>query len=237
MRFRWVGAVIAAGMVVTAIPVFQFYQGYWTRLQRLPAIVRQDVRSHQGPYTRLAAVSPWFPEALIATEDRTFRSNLGVSLEGIGRSLTVDLATGQFAQGGSTLTQQLVRDTLLSPVKRFRRKLSEALLAVAATMLYSKQDILTMYINYVYLGNGAYGIGMASRRYFGVTPARLNLPQAAMLAGLPQAPSYLNPDLHYLAAKHRQWEVLLSMVADHMISSARAKQAFRSPLALRRGPA
>lgn len=232
IRFRWVAATIVAGTLVSSLPVVSFYRAYWPQLTRLDQLVRRQVARDHGIWTPLSRVSGWFPKALIATEDRTFYSNFGVSLEGVGRSLTVDLKSGQFAEGGSTLTQQLVRDTLLTPVKDFRRKLAEALLALAVTVLYSKQQILTMYINQVYLGGGAYGIAMASQRYFGVPPWRLNLPEASLLAGLPQAPSYLDPQVHFQAAKRRQWEVLTSMVADHMITPRQAKAAFLAPLPL-----
>jgi membrane peptidoglycan carboxypeptidase len=228
------GFALTLVLAASSIPIVHFYQVYWTRLKSLPAAVATYEKDHGGRWTPLSRVSPWLTEALIATEDRTFYSNLGISFEGIGRALLVDLHTHQFTQGGSTLTQQLVRDTMLSPAKNFRRKISEALLALMITRLYSKQEILTLYLNEVYLGAGSYGIAQASQRYFGISPMRLTLPEAALIAGLPQAPSAYDPLVHYRAAKIRQDEVLNSMVQDHVISRVIARQAYQAPLPFKR---
>jgi membrane peptidoglycan carboxypeptidase len=228
---RWaLAALIAYG----AWSVATVYLTYWPQLTHLPALVaRLDAAHHTRPVA-LNAVSPWFPKALIATEDRTFYTNFGVSVRGIIRSLWVDVTHGAPVEGGSTLTQQLVRDRLLGFAKTFRRKLEEALLALMVTELYSKREILTLYINQVYLGQGAYGVRAASRVYFARPPRALTLPEAALLAGLPQAPSALDPLVHYRAARRREWEVLWSMVNDHMISPVVARRAFEAPLELAR---
>lgn len=226
------GFVLAVLLALTSIPIARFYQAAWPRVRQLPALVHQRDQRYRGQWVNLDQVSVWVPKALVATEDRTFWSNLGVSLDGMARALLVDLKTHRFAQGGSTLTQQLARDMLLSPAKTFRRKVSEALLAVMITALYSKRQILTMYLNEVYLGNSSYGIEAASRRYFDVPASRLNLAQAAMLAGLPQAPSLDDPLVHWHLAKVRQREVLQSMVQDRVISPQAARRAYRAPLRL-----
>ncbi len=209
-----------------------FYRSYWGTIHQLPAIVGASVRTHRGTPIHLSDVSPWVARALIATEDRSFYSNIGVSFEGVGRSLYVDLSSGRFVEGGSTLTQQLVRDEILGPEKTIRRKLSEALLSVAVTALYSKRQILSWYLDEVYLGGGYWGIYRASEGYFGKPPARLTLPQAALLAGLPQDPSALDPLTHLQAARRREWEVLLSMVDDDMLSLSAAHRVYRMPLHL-----
>jgi membrane peptidoglycan carboxypeptidase len=231
--FAPIAWALTASLLVTGWPVALFYDHYWPRVQRLPAQVVAHETRHGGRWVTLREVSPWVPKALIATEDRSFYTNLGISWVGIVRSLLVDLRTHQFTEGGSTLTQQLVRNVFLSPVKKFRRKISEALLAVLVTALYSKREILTLYVNEVYFGQGAYGIQMASQRYFGQSARSLSLAQASLLAGLVQAPSYLDPFLHFSAAKRRQWVVLQSMVQDHQISQRQAVSAFDAPLALR----
>ncbi len=230
----WIGVVVSVMLLITAMPIERFYQSYWHRLRAMPAMVTARETRTGGRWTPLRDISHWVPEALIATEDRTFYSNLGISFEGIGRSVLVDLNSGQLQQGGSTLTQQLVRNMLLSSVKTFRRKVSEALLATLMTTLYSKREILTLYLNEVYLGDGAYGIFSASERYFGVAPRQLTLPEAALIAGLPQAPTAYDPKLHWLAAKNRQWQVLESMVADHVISLSEAHRIYRAPLPLKK---
>ncbi|MCY0880978.1 MAG: transglycosylase domain-containing protein [Firmicutes bacterium] len=209
-----------------------FYHAYWPQVSHFPRYVKKQARSRGAQWVPLSQVSPIFTKALIATEDRTFYTNWGVSIEGIGRALVVDLSTGKYTQGGSTLTEQVVRDTLLSQRKTMRRKIKGALLAVMLTVLYPKRQILSCYVNRVYLGNGAYGIEQASQRYFGTTAKRLTLAQASLLAGLPQAPSYLDPLVHLHAAKARQRIVLHNMVVVHDISRSRAQKAYRQPLHL-----
>lgn len=217
------------GLVRTGL----FYQRHWQELRTLPAIVAQSVHRHGGRMLTVSQVSPWLAKALIATEDRSFYTNLGVSFEGVGRSFWVDLSSGRFVEGGSTLTQQLVRDQLLGLQKTLRRKLSEALLSVAVTVLYPKRDILSWYLSSVYLGNGYWGAYRAAEGYFGKSPRDLTRAQAALLAGLPQAPSALDPLVHYRAARRREWEVLESMVADHVLSPQTASSVFKAPLGLR----
>ena len=232
-RWQRLGAVVLVLMVLSgAGSVGHVYSTYWTRVHRLPVLVTRLVRHHGGRMVSLADVSPWFMRALIATEDRTFYTNLGVSVRGILRALWADAETGRVIQGGSTLTQELVRDRMLTPRRTVRRKLTEALLSILVTMLYSKREILTLYVNQVYLGAGAYGVWAASRRYFGETPRELTLAQAALLAGLPQAPSAYDPLRHLGAARRRQWEVLTGMVNDGMISAQRARSAYGEPLGL-----
>lgn len=221
---------LVLGFSIIALGLGIFYTANWQALQQLPYRAHEiDVR-HHAPWTPLYQVSPDFIRALIATEDRSFYRNWGISFQGIARAAWVDLHTGQFTQGGSTITQQLIRDLLLSTAKTISRKLSGILLSVMATVLYTKTQLLTMYVNEVYLGDNAYGIGQASIQYFGVPPRQLTLPEASLLAGLPQAPSLYDPLVHYHLAKDRQREVLESMVQDHQISQHRANQIFNTPL-------
>jgi membrane peptidoglycan carboxypeptidase len=226
------GWILAVLVVFGALSVGRLYVAYWPRVTHLPEAVAALDRRHGTRPVPLGAVSPWLPKALIATEDRTFYTNLGVSTRGVVRSLWVDLTHGRPLEGGSTITQQLVRDRLLGLQRTFRRKIEEALLAVLVTVLYSKRQILAMYLNQVYFGQGAYGVAAAARVYFREAPARLTLPQAALLAGLPQAPSAYDPLIHRRAARRREWEVLENMVEDGMISRVRALAAFRAPLGL-----
>jgi membrane peptidoglycan carboxypeptidase len=224
--------LLGAAILWGTVSVTEVYVAYWPRVMHLPAQVVALDRAHGSRPVPLSQMSPWLPKALIATEDRTFYTNLGISVRGILRALWVDVTTGHLAEGGSTLTQQLVRDRLLGLERTFRRKIQEALLAMLVTAVYSKQDILTMYLNQVYLGQGAYGVWAAAHVYFGRDPARLTLAESALLAGLPQAPSALDPLVHYARARRREWEVLQSMVDTGVISRARAMKAFEAPLGL-----
>jgi membrane peptidoglycan carboxypeptidase len=234
-RLQRVGGLITGVLVIWGgVMVTTVYAHYWQRMRHLPAIVARLDASHGTRPVPLSQISPWLPKALIATEDRTFYTNLGISTRGVLRALWTDLVSGRPVEGGSTLTQQLVRDRLLGLEKTFKRKLEEALLSFLATALYSKREILTLYLNQVYLGQGAYGVAAASRIYFGRTPRELSLAQASLLAGLPQAPSAYDPFVHLSAARRRQWEVLESMVQDHMISLSVARATYGAPLGLAR---
>ena len=139
------------------------------------------------------------PKATVAIEDRRFYQHGGVDPVGILRAFVADVSAGHIVQGGSTITQELVRNLYLSREQTLQRKVVEACLAVKLARTWSRDRILTAYLNDVYYGNHAYGIEAAAETYFSVPASRLTLEQAALLAGLPQAPSYYDP-LHNPAA-------------------------------------
>jgi penicillin-binding protein 1A len=141
----------------------------------------------------LRAINPWVPKATVAIEDRRFYQHGGIDPEGILRALVADLSAGHIVQGGSTITQELVRNLYLSREQTLQRKVVEACLAIKLARAWPKDRILTDYLNDVYYGNHAYGIEAAAETYFSVPASRLTLGQAALLAGLPQAPSYYDP--------------------------------------------
>ena len=179
---------------------------------------------------------PWsLKAATVAVEDADFFTNPGVDLRGIVRALYLN-REGEVLSGGSTITQQLVRNVLL-PEERteqsYRRKIREAILALHLSRQFSKDQILAMYLNEIYYGNMAYGIEAAAQSYFGQSARTLTLPQAALLAGLPQSPTSLNPLLHPEAAKARQKIVLDLMVKQGYIDEQQATTAFAETLALR----
>jgi penicillin-binding protein 1A len=180
----------------------------------------------------LTKVSPVMRKAIIATEDRRFYDNNGIDYIGILRALRSDVSSGQFAQGASTIEQQLVRNLYLSPQQTLSRKVKEACLAVQLDRRWSKDRILTAYLNNIYFGRQAYGIEAAAITYFGVHAKDLSLEQAALLAGLPQAPSAYDPISRPGAATARRAEVLQAMVQAGDLTEARYRQAVRSPLGL-----
>ena len=165
-----------------------------------------------GDILRLADMPASLPAALIAIEDRRFRSHWGLDVVGLARATWVNLTTGRVVQGGSTITQQLAKNLFLTPARSFRRKVQEALLAVWLEQRFSKDEILEIYLNRVYLGAGAYGVDAAARLYFGISARRLEVWQSAILAGLPRAPSRLNPRANPGGAVARGVEVLDAMV-------------------------
>jgi penicillin-binding protein 1A len=157
------------------------------------------------------AVGAWMPKATVAIEDRRFYQHGGIDPEGILRAFVADMSAGRIVQGGSTITQELVRNLYLSRDKTVQRKVGEACLAVKLARAWTKDRILTAYLNDVYYGNHAYGIQAAAETYFSVPASRLTLGQAALLAGLPQAPSYYDPLHNPVAALARRDAVLQAL--------------------------
>ena len=183
-------------------------------------------------------ISPWLPRATVAIEDRRFYEHGGIDPVGILRALVADVSAGHFVQGGSTITQELVRNLYLSREKTLQRKVVEACLAVKLARVWSKDRILTAYLNDVYYGNHAYGIQAAAETYFSVPASRLTLEQAAVLAGLPQAPSYYDPLHNPVAARGRRDEVLAALRRSGDLSRSRYAAAIHDrSLHLRPSPA
>lgn len=150
----------------------------------------------------------YLPMSFLAIEDSSFYEHPGINPLAIVRAVLVNFSRGTKSQGGSTITQQLVKQLLLSPERSYTRKMKEALLAIELERKLPKDRILSLYLNYIYLGQHAYGVEAAAKTYFGKPAASLTLAEAAMIAGMPQAPSRYNPFRHPNAAKQRQLEVL-----------------------------
>ena len=173
----------------------------------------------------LAQVPQTVINAFVAAEDSRFFEHEGIDFFGIVRALWKNIKAGGIVQGGSTITQQVTKSLLLTPERSFTRKLREAILAYRIEKHLSKEEILFLYLNQIYLGHGAYGVEAAAQNYFGKKVAELNLAECAMLAGLPQAPSRYSPYSHPQRAKERQVYVLNRMVADGYISADQAAEA------------
>jgi len=173
--------------------------------------------------------------AFLAAEDATFYSHYGLDPIGILRALVENLRAQRTTQGGSTITQQVVKQLLLSPERSYERKIREAVLAVRLETELTKSQILSLYLNQIYLGSGAYGVQAAAREYFNKDVGDLSLAQAALLAGLPQAPSRYSPVRNLPQARVRQAYVLRRMVEEGFISQARADQAREANLELQEG--
>jgi len=168
--------------------------------------------------------------ALIATEDQRFFEHPGVDVMGLGRAAVRMLKTGTKSQGGSTITMQVARNFFLTRKKTFLRKFNEIMLAIKIDRELSKEKILELYLNRIYLGNRAYGIGAAAMVYFGKPLKELNLAELAMIAGLPQAPSTQNPIANPLAAKKRRDHVLERLLEEHYINEEQYQNAINQPI-------
>ncbi|HEY0107508.1 MAG TPA: PBP1A family penicillin-binding protein, partial [Rhizomicrobium sp.] len=165
----------------------------------------------QGERVDVARLPPYVANAFIAIEDRRFRSHFGIDPVGLGRAAYENMQAGYVRQGGSTLTQQLAKNLFLSPSRTFERKTQEAMLALYLESRYSKDQILTLYLNRVYFGAGVYGIEAAAQRFFGKHAEQITLPEAAMLAGSVKAPAKYNPLADTDASMQRAAIVLQAM--------------------------
>ncbi|STX50717.1 penicillin binding protein 1A [Legionella busanensis] len=168
--------------------------------------------------------------ALLATEDQRFFEHSGVDIFGLGRATLKMLKTGTKAEGGSTITMQVARNFFLSRKKTFLRKFNEILLAIKIDRELSKEKILELYLNKIYLGNRAYGVGAAANVYYGKSLKDLNLAELAMIAGLPQAPSTQNPIVNPAAARKRRDHVLERLFEEKYITEEQYKEALNQPI-------
>ena len=175
------------------------------------------------------------PKATVAIEDRRFYQHDGIDVEGIARALWKNVSAGQVVEGGSTITQQLVRNLYIGREKTVERKLKEACLAIKLDKAWAKNRILATYMNQVYYGNLAYGIEAAAQTYFSKHASELNLAEAAMLAGLPQAPSDYNPFQKEEVAKGRRNQVLQALLNEGDITQQQYDWAVKRALGLKAG--
>jgi penicillin-binding protein 1A len=182
-----------------------------------------------GEAVKLSDLPPYLPKAVVAIEDRRFYSHFGIDPYGLGRALFVNVLHAGRAQGASTLTQQLAKNLFLTPDRTFGRKIQELLLALWLEHTYSKDQIIELYLNRVYMGAGAYGVDAAARRYFGKSARDLNLMEAAMLAALLKSPTHYAPSRNPEASRQRAELVLAAMVETGAITDKDRQAALALP--------
>jgi penicillin-binding protein 1A len=184
---------------------------------------------------RRSQMSPWLAKATVAVEDRRFYHHGGIDPRGIARAFWKDVTAGKVVQGGSTITQQLVRNLYLDQTQNASRKIKEVCLANKLAGIWSKDRILTEYMNQVYYGSHAYGVEAAAQTYFSEPAKELNLAQAALIAGLPQAPSDYDPFLNQRVAVERRNEVLGAMLKNGDITPRQYAVATKQKVKLKAG--
>jgi penicillin-binding protein 1A len=252
MTMLAIGAAVVVGAVLIGLFAAARYYDGLTQLDELQArqqpqnsriyasdgtlltVIASSENRTQVPLTQ---ISPWLPAATIAIEDRRFYQHHGVDWKAVGRAAVKNLKAGKVEEGGSTLTQQLVRNMFpqITNEVTMKRKLNEALVAQELEKKYSKQWILEQYLNTVPYGHFAYGAEAAAQIYFSRKAADLTIPQAALLAGLPQAPSRYDPFVDPKAARDRRQEVLQAMLDQGVITQAQFLAASATKLGLKRG--
>ncbi|HEV8406321.1 MAG TPA: PBP1A family penicillin-binding protein [Sphingomicrobium sp.] len=231
------GALLALLALVIAVAVATAYLPSYDQLTKrsdLGQMIRVRAANGQvllqlgpsfGRWLSYDQIPPEMRAAIISTEDRRFRSHLGVDPIGIARSVEVRISSGHWRQGGSTITQQLARNIFLTNNRTFVRKVKEGVLALALERKFTKDQILELYLNRVYFGGGAYGIDAASRKFFGHGADHLSLGEAAIIAGLVKAPSNYSPTADVEAARDRSGVVLETMARNGFITPEQASEA------------
>jgi penicillin-binding protein 1A len=221
------GLVVAVAVAMTQLPDYEQLSkrsdlGQMVRVRANDGTLLVSLGPSFGRWLSYDEIPPTMRAAMIAVEDKRFRSHVGVDPIGIARSFKVRVASGHWRQGGSTITQQLARNIFLTNSRTFGRKVKEAVLALALERKFTKNQILELYLNRVYFGGGAYGIDAASRTFFGHGAERLNLGEAAIIAGLVKAPSNYSPTADIQAARGRASVVLNSMVENGFLPASEA---------------
>lgn len=214
-------------------------------INRTPAIVIEDRNGREitargaryGEAVSVDELPPYLVKAFLATEDRRFYEHHGVDFRGTLRALVTNFTRKGRTEGGSTITQQLAKNLFLSPEQTYIRKLKEAMLAFWLEGRYSKNEILSLYINRIYYGAGAFGVESAAKTYFNKSARDVTLSEAALLAGLPQAPSTLAPTQNPLGAQGRAFEVIDNMRETGDLTEFEAREARKNPPAISTGVA
>ena len=235
---KWIATLCVWGLIASLFVVGWFYTGLPDLEDNLAPsrrptlwILAADgkelaaVGDLYGIPVKLADLPPSLPQAVLATEDRRFYDHFGIDLIGLARATVTNVRAGRIVQGGSTITQQVAKNLFLSSERTYKRKIQEVMLALWLEHRFSKDQILELYLNRVYLGASTYGVDAAARKYFSRPASQLNVWQSAMLAGLLKAPSRYNPHNSDARATDRTRVVLANMVAAGYLSESDAKKA------------
>lgn len=201
-----------------------------TRMYSTEGVLLTELFHEKRNPVPLSRIPETLKSAILATEDRQFYDHIGVDLKGILRAVVKNIVAGEFVEGASTLTQQLAKTLFLTPEKSLSRKIKEAVLAVQIERRFSKDEILELYLNQVYLGSGAYGVEAAACIYFGKPVESLNLAECALIAGLPKAPSRFSPRVHPETARKRRNVVLKQMRELGIITETDFRHALQAPV-------
>ena len=231
LLFLW--TLIVGGAIVGYFVLTLPDTGELTRAERRPSVTILAANGSLlttygdlfGQPLTLKEMSPYLPKAVIATEDRRFYSHFGVDPIGLARALFADIAARQFVQGGSTITQQLAKNLFLTPERSLSRKIQETLLALWLEHRFTKDQILEIYLNRVYLGAGTYGVDAAAHRYFNKSAKQTNIYESATIAGLLKAPTRFNPTRDREKAAARTAQVLTKMVEAGFVTAKEVSAA------------
>lgn len=202
--------------------VYMGWRMYTQALEAMPLDQKVKQVQSQESYTSFEELPETYVDAVIAAEDHRFYEHNGVDVIALGRALINDIKSMSFVEGGSTITQQLAKNLYFTQEKELTRKIAEVFMAFHLEANYSKKELLELYVNSIYFGNGCYDVASATRSYFGIEPSQMDENQCTLLAGIPNAPSVYdltqNPDL----AAQRQRQVLHLMVKYEYLTATEA---------------
>jgi len=232
------GILIYILVLSLSLPSIEYLQNYkpplTTKIYSSEGKVVAELFRERRDYIPIEKIPDHVINAFIASEDASFFKHRGINLKSLIRAAFKNIEAGSFVQGGSTITQQLAKMLLLSPEKKISRKIKEIFLALKIEKGMSKQKILELYLNHLYLGGGAYGVAEGARTYFRKSLSELTVGEAALLAGLLKAPSYYYPQKNPSGAKSRQIYVLERMLKEGFIDQKEYETAVRTPLRIYR---
>ena len=212
LLFSLVSIVLVLLLIAGGFFGIKGYNMYRDAVEKTPISEKvESIRNMEG-FTEYEELPKIYVDAVISVEDKRFWSHSGIDVLAIGRAMWNDLQTMSFAEGGSTITQQIAKNEYFTQEKKLERKFAEIFLALELEADYSKQEIFELYVNTIYFGSGYYGIHDAAQGYYGKEPSELSDYEAVMLAGLPNAPSAYSPDSSPELAKQRMKQVLDRMV-------------------------
>lgn len=238
-RHPWLRAVAVITVLLTvigfvAMQVFlhEVAPGLGRDVETIPYRVHATLHSHHATYAPLRYISPYVQHAIIAIEDRRFYQHHGIDTRSVIRAFLSNLMSHRLDQGGSTLTEQLVKRALLQRDNTLQLKLKTMALAWSVEQRFDKARILELYLNAAYYGRGAYGIAAAARRYFGRAPGSLDVANAAFLAALPQRPSVYGAHPYAPPMQYRWKTVIRYMAAQGYITASQEYHALHEPLRL-----
>lgn len=224
--------LVGAGLGARAYALSVYAPRLQQEVRVVPTLVHQQLHERHAIYVPYSHISPNMRNAIVSIEDRRFYHHPGIDPVAVVRAFWVNLWNQHVDQGGSTLEEQLVKRAIVHDDRRWHEKLRTMALAWALDRDFSKHQVLALYLNEAYYGEGAYGIGSAARTYFGASAANLTVQQAAFLAALPQAPSVYGAHPRYHAAVYRFDRVLADMEAMNYITPVQEQAARRAPLVL-----
>lgn len=200
------------GISIGLLLIGKGYDMYKEAIQETPLEEKVEEIKSKANYTRISELPQMYLDAVISVEDHRFYKHSGIDVIAIGRALINDIKAMDFVEGGSTITQQIAKNEYFTQEKRITRKIAEVFMAFEIEKKYSKNEILELYINTIYFGNGYYNIKDACKGYFGKSPNEMTEGECIMLAGIPNAPSVYNPKENLKLAKERQKQVADKMV-------------------------